>query len=915
MITKRSSRFIVAIVLLLTVAAGYLATSIVMDNDVKIYFPKDHESYIRTKDLDKTYGSQVMLDVCITTEADSILSAENLEIIQKLTDVFENIPRIQSVSSMTNTEYPEGSSEGMSVYPLVPEDFVPNEQGLKDLKAKLLDWSDAYGAALYSDDFRATQILLRVDDDIHAEEMEKVYDQVLEEIEPYNHAPLSIVVAGDPVLSQVGKKFMYTDLAFLIPFVVVVLFLCLFFSFRNLSATVLPLVTVLVATIWTVATMAVAGVDFTVISSCLPVLIIAVGSAYGIHVINHYLHVKKEKKSSGENSAEILKLAMKEVRGPILLAGFTTLIGFLSILSSPVVPMKAFGAFAGIGTVYSLVLSLFFIPALLTLSEGRKHKNRSNRPENDGHRESSILNFLVGLTQNHRRLTVVSLVVITGLSIFGLFFLNIESSLITYFPYNSQIRKDSRYISETFAGTNTFNIVFTADEGNDLTDPAVLKAMDDLKMHLLTEFPDQVGKIISFSDFIKRMNQVMNYPLEETTANDPIIGGDQLSDETGADSFFSSGDFAADNTGSDSFFGSGDFAEDGTGSDSFFGEDSFFSDIDSGIPSEAPSEMGSEASSVQYPSLEDMLSYRDLMNIFQQSLIASENRNLSATDLMDEVMKQVNFRGAAYYEIPWNPEKYPVAERQELQNLISQYLLLYSGSLDEYANDPLKPTQARMFVQLRTHDTSATEAIIQEVEAFTARSVPEGYSVYNAGIAELELALTDMITSSQLTSLLLALCAVLVVISITYRSIGAGLIGIIPLSFSIIVNFGLMSLLGINLDMVTALIASIAIGIGVDYTVHFLARYKLECAESDDLNEVTRKTIQSTGRGIIINALSVGLGFAVLVFSRFIVLRYIGLLVAVIMLTSSFGALTILPLVLNALKPRFMTSDITRKRD
>ena len=160
-----------------------------------------------------------------------------------------------------------------------------------------------------------------------------------------------------------------------------------------------------------------------------------------------------------------------------------------------------------------------------------------------------------------------------------------------------------------------------------------------------------------------------------------------------------------------------------------------------------------------------------------------------------------------------------------------------------------------------------------------------------------------------MSSLAFALLAVFLIIAVTYRSPVAGLIGIIPLSLSILMNFGLMSVMGISLDMVTAIIASIAIGIGVDYTVHFLSRYKKERALSDDLVLVTRKTVLSTGRGIIINALSVGLGFAVLCFSRFLVLRYIGILVAIIMLTSSMGALIILPLILNRLDPRFMRGD------
>ena len=302
----------------------------------------------------------------------------------------------------------------------------------------------------------------------------------------------------------------------------------------------------------------------------------------------------------------------------------------------------------------------------------------------------------------------------------------------------------------------------------------------------------------------------------------------------------------------------------------------------------------------------------DLILLISDSFTAGDNAELTMGELSEKLRELTNYKGAAYYEIPWDVEKYPVGEREELKNLISQYLLLYSGSLDEYANDSLKPTEARMMIQLKTHGSAETDMIIGEIEAFAGRNLPGGYSVSFAGIAELELALTNLILSSQLSSLVFALLAVFLIIAVTYKSPLAGLIGIIPLSLSILMNFGLMSLLGISLDMVTAIIASIAIGIGVDYTVHFLSRYKKERALSDDLAQVTRNTVLSTGRGIIINALSVGLGFAVLCFSRFLVLRYIGILVAIIMLTSSMGALIILPLILNKLDPRFMRGEGTK---
>ncbi|MDC7240804.1 MAG: MMPL family transporter [Spirochaetales bacterium] len=901
----KKPKLIILITLLITVGAGILASRIVLDNDVKIFFPEDDPSYLRTKDLDKTYGSQLLYDISITTEKENILTKDVITMISKLTEEFENLEGVQSVTSLSNTDFPDGSAEGMSVSTIVPEDFSGTSGEIEEIRRRLLDWPEMYERALYSDDFRSTQMMIQIDDELSADEQSVLFYKVMDLIEPYNDYPLSFRIAGEPVITQKGKEYMYSDLMRLIPFITIVLFLCLLISFRRLSATVLPLITVLIATIWTVATMALFKVSFTIISSCLPVLIIAVGSAYGIHIINHFYHYIQTSKLAGpEAVAQNLASSTREVLLPIFLAGFTTVVGFLSIVSSPIVPLKAFGIFAAIGTLYSLILSLTLIPALLLLSEKRKAKKAiKSKNIDETSEDKGFVHGVISLSQENKGWTVAVVILLIGFSTWGLFSLNVESSLIKYFPYNSTIRSDSRFISDNFAGTNIFNIVITAPEGKDLTDPEILKEMDDLKEHLMRTYPEDVGKIISFSDFIKRMNRVMNFPMEEVSYDD---GG-----EIASDSFFGGSDdgmgsfFDESDSSMGSFF---DESDDGTGS--FFdssddGMGSFFDDSDDSFAASAEAETVS-VEQPEYKDLSTTMTYNDLILLLQSSITEAGTRNIDVDELIDKIMASTNYRGAAYNEIPYDPAKYPVSDREELKNLISQYLLLYSGSLDDYTNDPLTPTQTRMMVQLKSHSTGNTAMIIDEINRYAEHNISSDWSIHNAGIAELELALTNMITTSQVTSLLLALISVFLIIAVSYRSLAAGVIGIIPLALSILANFGLMSLANINLDMVTALISSIAIGIGVDYTVHFLARYKIERAMSDDLSLVTKNTILSTGKGIIINAISVALGFSVLMLSRFIVLRYIGFLTAVIMITSSLSALTILPLILNIFKPSFV---------
>jgi hypothetical protein len=150
------------------------------------------------------------------------------------------------------------------------------------------------------------------------------------------------------------------------------------------------------------------------------------------------------------------------------------------------------------------------------------------------------------------------------------------------------------------------------------------------------------------------------------------------------------------------------------------------------------------------------------------------------------------------------------------------------------------------------------------------------------------------------------------IVSLNFRSLIAGLFGIVPMSFAIIINFAVMGFFGIKLDISTAMVASVAIGIGIDYTIHFMSNYHYERQRSDDIDQVTLNTLRTTGKAIIFNAFAVAAGFSVLIFSNFNPLMYTGMLIALTMFTSSLAAMTLLPVLLNIFTPNFIKKPLTR---
>jgi hypothetical protein len=140
-----------------------------------------------------------------------------------------------------------------------------------------------------------------------------------------------------------------------------------------------------------------------------------------------------------------------------------------------------------------------------------------------------------------------------------------------------------------------------------------------------------------------------------------------------------------------------------------------------------------------------------------------------------------------------------------------------------------------------------------------------------------------------------------------------GLIGSIPLSASIVIQFGLMGAAGIPLDAATALLSSIMIGVGVDFTIQYLWRYKSELNNGLSHREAIIRTYQTTGRTIVINALSVIAGFSATLFSGFLSIRYFGYMVLLSLGSCLLFAIIVIPAFMMQFRPAFIEKEPGRK--
>ncbi|HET6487561.1 MAG TPA: MMPL family transporter [Spirochaetia bacterium] len=169
------------------------------------------------------------------------------------------------------------------------------------------------------------------------------------------------------------------------------------------------------------------------------------------------------------------------------------------------------------------------------------------------------------------------------------------------------------------------------------------------------------------------------------------------------------------------------------------------------------------------------------------------------------------------------------------------------------------------------------------------------FSVGFTGMPLISWHLDRSILSSQAESLLIALVFIFALLALRLRSARAGALGLVPIILAIVAMFGVMGYAGIPINVATVLVGSIALGIGIDYVIHFSVRFATFYRGETTAVEAVKKTIQTTGLAIIINVLAVTMGFVALLFANLLPLRQFGILTAIAMLASGLGAFTLLP--------------------
>lgn len=702
----------------------------------------------------------------------------NSEIVSRIELLKLKLNPVSDIISLSEADNITSSEWGLNVE--TPLKQIPSsDSALTAFKNEIYS-NDMFVNGLVSKDGKGTMILVEMSFyyDDYPSEASLLFERLKKAIEPFN-GPEEINLAGVPMVNVYTGEYMTRDLFKLTPLVLLLVIIILYASLRLIRGVLLSISVVVVSLVWTLGLMALTGRPITLIVTAMPVMLVAIGIADGIHLITEYKLAWIKYRS---NERAIRKM-MKELTKPVLLTSLTTMAGFLSLSVSNIESIKDFGIFTAFGVIAAMIFSLTFIPAALILfKEPRINTTQSELNKNILTKFLDKTGYVI--IQN-RKIVAAGFAVLGLVSAFYITKINVGSTMVGNFHKESEIYQASEMINNKFGGTEVLNIVIDTKEKDGLKNPVVLRKIAELE-NKLNELP-VVGYTTSLAGYIKRINLVMN-------------------------------------------------------------------------------------------------NYNDKFN-----RIPFTKDTVAQTEYIEENGKEKAFEN-----------KYEINGR----DLISQYILLYENAGGENLNKlaDYDYSKANLIIQIRDDDTPVLREVKKTAEQFVKTEFAGIAEVTYAGCSNLCIVADEQIIPSQLKSLAIAFGIVFIMLIAIFKSFKLSTVAILPLLMTSLFAFFLLGAFGIYLDAATALVASIILGIGIDYSIHFISRYKLLIQEGKDSNLALIESLNTSGRPIIFNAAAVTIGFLVLVASSFWPVINIGWLVAVNMVLSALFSLILISALLGRSK-------------
>ncbi|MDX8390140.1 MAG: MMPL family transporter [Mariprofundaceae bacterium] len=504
----------IVVVLVATLALAGQMRHMQISTDTEAFIPAGHEATLNNDYMKETFGTADLLWVGVFHD-DGIYQPETLQLITKLTEKIRLLPGVvdEDVISLATEDNIRGTADGMDVTPFMEQ--VPTSLAESQKLRKAMYDFDLFQGLIVANDDQAAAILVELEpQELLAERgLDKfaVYQSIQQLVLALgDNRPETFHIAGLPVAEATLGLYISEDMSVMMPLVFITLMVLLFFTYRSFRGVLVPMSVVMLSVVAAMGIMAGVGVPMYPTTSMVPVTLMAIGVADGIHILGKYYEIVLADPT--RDKRQIVLDTMDEMYMPVILTSLTTAAGFLSFLMMEMVPLQMMGLFAAVGIIYAMLVSLTLVPATLMLMPAKASRHMLTRTKAEGLKQAdSISAFLAKLGEKVAVNSTKTLLITSALlfaAAWAASLVYVDDAYIANFEKDSQVVKADHAINDHFVGSYQRNLLVNTNRPDAFHEPKLLNAIVDFQQDLAQV--QGVGKSISIADYIRRMHRVMN---------------------------------------------------------------------------------------------------------------------------------------------------------------------------------------------------------------------------------------------------------------------------------------------------------------------------------------------------------------------------------------------------------------------
>ncbi|MDD8025431.1 MAG: MMPL family transporter [Acidobacteriota bacterium] len=933
---------------LITVAALAGVPRLRFYNKMTDWLPKDDPQMALYHETSATFSANNVVLVIARPKA-GVFTAETLGKIRTLTKALKDREEIFSVTSLSNVADIKKTADGIEVRDFL--DSIPADpEGLKAL-AKLARSKDRYIGQVLSADGEWFALSVFLSDKV--ETISAVEKIVIPQAEKILGGDMGLFFAGSPSDGHFINLYTRRDLVFLVPIMLAAIILILFLSLRSWRGLLPPVLVVVLANVWLFGLIGWMKRPMTIITPAIPVLLLALGSAYGLYVVNKIRSdCDADRDRAAKDRRAMVIASTAAVVTPILYAAVTDIIGFLAFRSVKLSLIADFGVFAAVGLFFAAVLATTLLPALAsTIDFGAARSGKAHQ---------GLTRFLeAGAARVVRKpgLTLAVFVVLMVVGAAGIFRVEREVGFSGFYAKNSMPRKAMDAANLHFNGAYPDSFFFEAE---DVRDPARLRLIRRAES-FLSSIPS-VSPPLGVPDLIEELNDQMNdrIALPETKSAVENLwllleGRRELAQMITPDGrqtiIYSKISDPTTKFCTDAY----------NRAETYFKSEAARRPVQVELNALSPdqaisvraAEAGFLAEELSWAAQEGGGSAPAPAAI-KDVLVAALAKELPAGRLQPEVAQKIR----AFCFAPSFPFEASPAQMETIAGRLSDLaaaspeavipeaaaVAVLKKHLPPSVYDPdlaaeaaataayiarearenmreaflraeLKPLIPAGSATFEKRAAAVLYDLVDGLAVVPAAEAPAGAAPVTfkradqTGYPVMTTKLSSSLFRSQIQSILLAMAVTLFLMILMRKSVVLGLISILPITFATVVMYGLLGIARIPLDYATMLTGSISIGVGIDYTIHFLYVVSEEVRAGHQLPEAIRLAFLERGRAMLSNTAAVTAGFSTLLLSSFVLLRSFGGIMVLSMLLCFIGAMTLLPAALLVVRPRILRAN------